>query len=303
MRPSIRWILVLILFTGLTACNLNLQYRGSPQAWMDAPLEGFNFPLAPFEVVAHANDPSGIVKFESVFVFLSGWDNANDYFSSRNCTSRSASCLAEYSGQAQEGSTSCSQQPSDAPDLNGLALRRFTCNPDQSGYYLIRVRAMNSSGAWSDYAQAVITIGTNVIVNMTDTPEATATIMQTATPLPSPTVTLTPTPSVPTLILNINANCRLGPSQLYEVYTSILAGNQLPIEGTNDTGTWWLVRLPTGERCWISAVTGTPVGNINLVPVVETPPLKGCYVFDPNQQKVCTVPCPPNANPGGACTP
>jgi|GEM_PF-6524074 len=260
MRNSIRLTTFLILLTGLTACNLNLQYRGSPQAWIDAPLDGMVLPLASYDIVAHASDPGGISQIEF---------SINDIV------------IGNVSGS---GALFNAHQP---------------WTPSAPGKYIIKARGQSAGGAWSDYAEARVTVAGGA----TATPEAPATVTQTETPPPSPTVTLTPTPAVPTLILNINANCRLGPSQLYEVYTSILAGNQLPIEGTNEDGTWWLVRIPTGERCWISTVTGTPVGNINLVPVVQAPPLKGCYVFDPNQQKVCTVPCPPNANPGGSCTP
>jgi hypothetical protein len=35
----------------------------------------------------------------------------------------------------------------------------------------------------------------------------------------------------------------------------------------------------------------------------EQPQPQGCYTYDERKNKVCTVPCPPNAQPGGVCTP
>jgi hypothetical protein len=169
-----------------------------------------------------------------------------------------------------------------------LLTARQTWTPPAPGEYLIQARALNSGGVWSDYAAV------SVIV---------------AGELATSTPGLTATPLVPTLILIQNANCRLGPGLVYEVMTALLAGNQLPIEGKNEDGTWWLVRLPTGERCWMSAAIGNPAGEINTVPVAqaspppEPTPLPGCFVYDPNLQPVCTVPCPENADPGGECAP
>lgn len=178
------------------------------------------------------------------------------------------------------------------PGSGPLFTARQAWNPSEPGEYVIQARGMNSSGAWSEYA----------IVRVTVQGQATPPLEPTQLS-PTLTPTSTSTPSVPTLILIQNANCRLGPSQLHEVLTSMLAGDQLPIVGRNEDGTWWLVRLPTGEQCWISAVTGNASGNVNLVPIAEAPPPKGCLVYDPNLQPVCTVPCPENANPGGECTP
>jgi hypothetical protein len=38
---------------------------GSPFVWIDAPLDGSTLPLAPYPVVAHANSPDGIARFQA----------------------------------------------------------------------------------------------------------------------------------------------------------------------------------------------------------------------------------------------
>lgn len=77
---------------------------------------------------------------------------------------------------------------------------------------------------------------------------------------------------VPEFTLSKNANCRFGPSQLYEVYTSFLAGQILPIQGRNEEANWLYARTPDKEFCWISIVTGVYNGDPNLLPVIEAPP-------------------------------
>ncbi len=164
--------------------------------------------------------------------------------------------------------------------------------PNAPGEYLIRVRGMNSGGVWSEPAEVrVFVLGADATATLEPTPAVTA------------TPTITATPSTPTLVLIQNANCRIGPGQLYQVLTSVLEGDSLPILGRNEDGTWWLVQLPSGERCWISAVTGVTLGDIPSVPAVEAPLLLGCYVYDPNLQPICTLPCPEDADPGGECEP
>ncbi len=249
--------LISLLFVFLTACNLNLQYRSVPQAWIDAPLNGMVLPLAAYDIVAHASDPTGISQIE---VSVDG----------------SVVGMIPGSGVLFTGTQAWT--------------------PPAPGEYMIRARGMNSGGDWSEYAEAKITVQGEVVSTL---PPVTATLTST------PTSALTATPSIPTLILNKNGNCRRGPGQVYEVLTSLLAGQQVPIVGRNEDETWWFVRIPTGELCWISRVTGDAQGNTSIVPVESAPPTpqQACLVYDPNQQPVCTLPCPPNAQPGDACTP
>jgi uncharacterized protein YgiM (DUF1202 family) len=257
-----KYIVLLSSFL-LAACNLNLQYHSTPQAWIDAPLDGMVLPLAAYDIVAHAADQTGITQIEF---------NVN------------GAVIGTVAGSGP------------------LFTAHQSWTPAVPGAYLIEARGMNSGGAWSEYAEVKVVVQGEATVP----PEPT---VSAATPIPtsSQAPTLTATPSVPTLTLIENANCRRGPGQVYDVLTSLLKGQAVPITGKSDDGYWWLVRIPTKELCWISSVTGNSQGNTGIVPVVQAPPTpvqeQGCYVFDPNQQPVCTLPCPAHAQPGGACSP
>jgi hypothetical protein len=84
-----------------------------------------------------------------------------------------------------------------------------------------------------------------------------------------PIVTIPPLHLEPEFTLKKNGNCRYGPSQVYEIKTSYLAGNVVPIAGRNDEGSW-LYSKP--DHCFISIVVGDFNGDINLLPVIEAPP-------------------------------
>ncbi len=91
-----------------------------------------------------------------------------------------------------------------------------------------------------------------------------------------PPLTLVPPPSPqtePAFVTSKNANCRAGPSQVYEPLTSVLAGETFPVEGKNEEGSWFYVLLPGRNRCWISAATGTLIGDPDLIPIIyDLPP-------------------------------
>lgn len=114
---------------------------------------------------------------------------------------------------------------------------------------------------------------------------ATPVLAATATAAPSftptlqvmSTLTLTPIPvfSEPTGEFTRNANCREGPGTAYRVITSLLQGQTVPIDGRNETSTWWWVVLSNGAHCWVSGVTvdvAGPVDDVPVVPAVPPPP-------------------------------
>ncbi len=258
-------LLVTILALAGAACEPQVASAGAPQAWIDAPLDGMQLPLAPYEIVAHADDPAGIAQFEF---------------------SVNGSVIATTAGGA-----------------GSLSTVRQMWNPAAQGDYVIAVRALSAAGSWG---------GTAVVhVQIFDA--------QFKTPVPpTGTARAQPTPTathinVPTFVLIMNANCRFGPGQVFNELDAAYAGDNVPIEGKNEDGTWWLVHLPNGVLCWVSGATGNPIGDLTMVRTVQSPatPIppptpeveQGCFVFDPNLQPVCTIPCPPNANPGGECTP
>jgi len=115
-----------------------------------------------------------------------------------------------------------------------------------------------------------------------------------------------------------NANCRYGPGTAYDIADTLFAGETALIVGRNEQNTWWQIKGPTfGSLCWVSKVAVEVSGSTDGVPIGVAPPPptltpephkpqnkpQGCYVYDQRKNPVCTVPCPPNAQPGGACTP
>lgn len=263
---KLKYLFTLISLIWLTACGPKTGSSGGLVSWIDAPLDGMVLPLASYNIVAHASDPTDISQIEI---------SVND------------TVIGTIAGSG------------------ALFTATQAWTPSAPGKYLIRVRGMNSGGGWSDYAEAIVVVQGEAVstsISVTVTPES------------------NPTSSLPTFVLVNNANCRFGPNVVFEVVNSALAGASVPIEGKNEDGTWWLVRLPNGDLCWMSGSTGNPNGSLGNIPFVQGPPMpippepteippastlapQGCYVYDPNQQPVCTLPCPPNAVPGGACTP
>ncbi len=268
MRKITGLLLVLIF---LSACAPGVGSNGAPQVWIDTPLDGSSLPLATVDVMSHATDPGGILQFE---LGVNGE-------------------VVNTAGAAASGS---------------LIYVRQTWDPPAPGLYILEVRAMNNAGVWSNYAQVLVTIAG----------EPSAPVLE---PSLTPTQTSGPTPTLPpyVLILYTNSYCRAGPGEMYDILATILAGvtNPPTIEGRNQANTWWYLGLPDGSHCWALMLTGTPSGPLREVPVLLDPatptpsptavptqqgPL-GCWEIQPNQSLVCTVPCPPNANPGGACNP
>ncbi len=152
---------------------------------------------------------------------------------------------------------------------------------------------------------------TQTVLPLTATATDTPTRQPSGTPTPTPSPrppTGTPTSSStlghPSARLLLNANCRQGPDAAYEVVTSLLADQTVEIDGRDQDGGWWWIRLPNSQaHCWIGGNLVEASGNLGSLPVVAAPPL-GCWVYQPNLQKdVCTVPCPPNAKSKGACSP
>jgi hypothetical protein len=131
-------------------------------------------------------------------------------------------------------------------------------------------------------------------------------------PLVTDTPTPTPTPVPPMAKSLQDANCRLGPDVRYDLVAGLLKGQTALIEGRNQDSSWWWILIPNGNaHCWIWAdlveVTGDVAGLRVIIPPplpTATPtPIQGCWIYNQQKQLVCAAPCPPNAQPGGACTP
>ncbi len=147
-------------------------------------------------------------------------------------------------------------------------------------------------------------------------PTYTLTIEPTLTNAPltiTPTQTPSSTSSIPLASITQDAHCRLGPSTMYAVMTSLTEGTTVQIDGHNKDSSWWYIRLSNSNaHCWIWSGLAETTGDVSGLHYVPSPPLQqqseipvqACWVFMPNLKKnVCVAPCPGNAQPGGACTP
>jgi hypothetical protein len=218
-----------------TGCNLQVGGAG-PQTWIDAPLDGSTLPLGAVIIRSHAASPGGTTK---VALIVNG-------------------------AQVREDSAGDASQ----------ALIEFVQNwtPTNPGDYLLQVVSTDRSGNVGRSNLVHVHIG-GVIV--TDTPTATSVIGD-ISPLPilPPPPSVTPSPtgvSGPTFTFDKNGNCRLGPSQLYEVVTSFLAGQDLQIDGRNEDNTWFWLLMPGGGHCWASVATGVAHGPFASAAVILPP--------------------------------
>jgi hypothetical protein len=157
-------------------------FAQSPQAWIDAPLDGSTIPPAPYQVVFHGSDPGTVVKGEF---------SVNDQVQSNPVNTDTSSHLVVF---------------------------RVNWNPPAPGKYTLKVRTLNGSNTWSNYAVVNITVG-EYTPTTTPTPTVTAT----------PTITITPTVSEMLAFSNGTS-----PKQ---VYLGACAPNQITFAAT--------VNLPT----------------------------------------------------------
>ncbi len=127
MLKRIGILLTIVLLAAIgAACNAanpSVALQSKPQSWIDEPLDGSALPLAPVDVISHSSDSAHIVLIELA---------VNGVVMRSNPNTASAQTLVTMH-QAWE--------------------------PNAPGNYTLQVRAQNSSGAWGEYASAVVTIG------------------------------------------------------------------------------------------------------------------------------------------------
>ncbi len=147
--------LAILIGVLLAGCNRNQAVTSmgaaGPAAWIDAPLNGVTIHQAAYPVVFHATAPGGVASAE--------WS---------------------VNGTVLASDTN--------PDPSALLVSfQHEWTPRAPGVYTHRVRTQATSGSWSEYAVAVVTVG-----YLTSTPSPTptpATITPTVTPTPTPTPT------------------------------------------------------------------------------------------------------------------
>jgi len=171
MNAVIRRSLLLVTFLALSAGCIRpvakLPVRAlllgtpGPHAWIDAPLNGMHLPLAPYEVVFHVTDDTGVVTGE----------------------------LA-VNGQV------LASLPNPDPSQK-LATLRQVWSPAEPGEYTLLARGQNTAGAWGESVPVIVTVGDlTPTLSPTPTPTpATTTPTLTTTPTITPTPTATPSPA------------------------------------------------------------------------------------------------------------
>ena len=102
------------------------------------------------------------------------------------------------------------------------------------------------------------------------------TSLPTQTPLPTdtPPPTLTSTPTIPVASAkDVGVNCRLGPSTAWLPISALVVGQSSQITGKNSDGSWWNIVDPqnSGRKCWVSASVVNTAGNLNNIPVTDSP--------------------------------
>ncbi len=148
-----RKLLPLLACLLLTGCHLQYAQSGTTQAWIDAPLDGSNLPLAPYEIIFHAGAAGNPAAVE----------------------------LTINEQPVALDSTNLGQP---------LVTVRYPWDPQEPGQYTITARTQDAAGKWSPPDMHVVTIGGPTI---TVSPIITVTVSPTITPTASPTPTLTPT--------------------------------------------------------------------------------------------------------------
>jgi hypothetical protein len=105
-------------------------------------------------------------------------------------------------------------------------------------------------------------------------------------PPPAPKVTEPPVQaSSPIVSVNLDTNCRAGPSVEYEKLGFLLPGQTAVVLGRSDSGDWWYIENPRkpGENCWLWGEYATVQGDVAGIQPVEPPPPpapKAGYVND-----------------------
>lgn len=230
--------IIIIMSVFLYACGTT---AAGPQAWIDIPLDNTTLPLETLNIIAHASDAGGVASFEF-------------YVNDQNILSPATI------------------------DHKRLESMQIQWSPPGPGTYLIGVRGISNSGIAGALATSLVTISGTVTLTPTEgqitgetaTVTVTATITSTATNTP---VTPSPPEASPSVVANKDANCRKGPGTAYEVYGSLLKGEEAVIKGRLEDNSWFLIALAgRSSNCWISAITVDVRGDPNDVQVAAAPP-------------------------------
>jgi hypothetical protein len=120
----------------------------------------------------------------------------------------------------------------------------------------------------------LISVFLSACAGATPTPTAIPTLppLPTSTPLP----TFTPTAAPVRVDLRVTGelvNCRLGPGVVYELINELQVGESARVIGRDATFNWWYIRDPGDPNgfCWVSSSVTEVEGNVEELPVVQSP--------------------------------
>jgi CSLREA domain-containing protein len=69
-----------------------------------------------------------------------------------------------------------------------------------------------------------------------------------------------------------DATCRLGPGTDYDIWETLLEGQQVLLQGRNSDSTWWWLLLPDSEdHCWVSDAVVEVIGPVEDLPIIIPP--------------------------------
>ena len=164
-----RFIHLIVTCIFLAGCNLS--QGTSPQAWIDAPLDGSILLLAPYTIVFHA--------------------------------------FAAGNPQAVELTINSQAVTPDALELNQpLVTISYLWSPEKPGRYVIAARTQDQKGTWSEAHTHVVIVGETTITP-TLIPSITPTLISSITPTPTPTITATITQPVGPVFSNIRLSANI----------------------------------------------------------------------------------------------
>ena len=103
---------------------------------------------------------------------------------------------------------------------------------------------------------------------------------QTSTQQPTQTESQQPIQTEPvisetaSISVNLDTNCREGPSKDYQKLGYLLPGQTADVIGRNSTSTWWYIENPKkpGQYCWLWGEYATLHGDISALPLTTPPP-------------------------------
>jgi len=152
-----------------------------------------------------------------------------------------------------------------------LSLSQLFCGlPGQADNPTADTGAIETGIAATLTAQAVSITPSVTIEQATQT----STLQPTQTESQQPAQTEPVIPEAASISVNLDTNCREGPSGDYQKLGYLLPGQIAAVIGRNTTSTWWYIENPKkpGQYCWVWGEYATLHGDISALPVTTPPP-------------------------------